>query len=90
MLLGENVSCRTEEIDLYLRIFQLLASLRLFSFRDNFAKLAGMLAVKCLRESFFQRRVLGVIDDHARPSDRLKQSPMPADGANQRSGNSQL
>ena len=46
------------------------------AFLNDLAETAGMLAIKGLRERFFERRALRVAHNHARPRDGLEQCPM--------------
>jgi hypothetical protein len=61
-----------------------------FAFLDRNTEPAGMLAVEGLLQSDGQRGVLGVINRHAHPGDRLQHRPMPADRGNQRESNQEL
>ena len=67
--------CR-DHIDLWCRRSQILFLLRIFSFIDYVTKRARMCAIKRLSNRPAQRRVLGVIDHHRRPCERLQSDPM--------------
>lgn len=66
----------TDHVDLRGRRLQILFLLRTFSLADHVTKRARMRAVKRLSNRLAQGRVLGVINDHCRPCERLQSDPV--------------
>jgi hypothetical protein len=50
-------------------------------FADSLAQIARMRAVEGLLDSFYERAVLRIIDDHGGPRDRLRAEPMTSNRA---------
>ncbi len=71
-----NRACHTNDIDFRSRWLQIRFLLGIPPLIHNMTNRAGMIAVKSLRDRFPQRSALGVLDEHARPGERLQRDPM--------------
>ena len=55
--------------------------LSILCFADSLAQIARMRAVEGLLDSFYERAVLRIVDDHAGPRNRLHAEPMTSNRA---------
>ena len=75
---AELGSFRAEEIHFDFEFLEVLFLGSFPALLHRFAKLAGMLAIKCLLQRHREAVVMAEVDGHAHPGDRLQQSPVAA------------
>ncbi len=76
-----------KEIELENQLQAIMTLLGALAGLDQLANTAGMVPIKGLLQSFTERRMLGVANDHSGPGDRLQNGPMHAQSKEDRADN---